>query len=194
MSRNVKRQKTLSYSLARRRIRRGDLLLFRRSGLIASAGRSVYSHAAMADWWDGDLFCLEFRGFRGGRAVVLSSQVERYPGRIDVFACNPDCRRPNFDRREAARFMRRLTGRDYGWINLLGVAVLHVPVLRWIFKADTKDDRPVRLPPFCSQAVAMAYRLGGGVDPVPNLADRMTEPADLARSRLFRYRFTLERD
>jgi hypothetical protein len=36
----------------------------------------------------------------------------------------------------------------------------------------------------------MACR-AGGVDPVPNLADRLTEPADLARSPFFEYRFTL---
>ncbi len=47
-------------------------------------------------------------------------------------------------------------------------------------------------PPFCSHACAMADRLGGGVDPVKHLADRLTEPADLARSPFYRYRFTLE--
>jgi hypothetical protein len=37
----------------------------------------------------------------------------------------------------------------------------------------------------------MADRLGGGVDPVPHLADRLTEPADLARSPFYEYLFTL---
>ena len=36
----------------------------------------------------------------------------------------------------------------------------------------------------------MAMR-AGGVDPVPNLADRLTEPGDLARSAFYEYRFTL---
>ena len=31
----------------------------------------------------------------------------------------------------------------------------------------------------------------GGVDPVPHLADRLTEPADLARSPFYKYRCTL---
>jgi hypothetical protein len=31
----------------------------------------------------------------------------------------------------------------------------------------------------------------GGADPVPNLADRLTEPADLARSTFYRYHSTL---
>jgi len=34
-------------------------------------------------------------------------------------------------------------------------------------------------------------RIGGGVDPVKHLADRLTEPADLARSPFYKYRFTL---
>ena len=53
------------------------------------------------------------------------------------------------------------------------------------------DEQPSRRPPFCSEACAMADRVGGGVDPVPQLADRLTEPADLARSPFYRYRFTL---
>jgi len=35
-------------------VRDGDLLLFRRHGLIALAGRGVHSHAAKAAWWGGE--------------------------------------------------------------------------------------------------------------------------------------------
>ena len=52
------------------------------------------------------------------------------------------------------------------------------------------DDDASTWPPFCSQAVSMADRQGG-IDPVPNLADRLTEPADLSRSEFYEYRFTL---
>ncbi len=55
---------------------------------------------------------------------------------------------------------------------------------------DEDDGEESNLPPFCSQAVSLACRRGG-VDPVPNLADRLTEPADLSRSPFFAYRFTL---
>jgi hypothetical protein len=37
----------------------------------------------------------------------------------------------------------------------------------------------------------MTDRIGGGVDPVPHLSDRLTEPADLARSPFYEYAFTL---
>jgi hypothetical protein len=39
----------------------------------------------------------------------------------------------------------------------------------------------------------LSDRLGGGVDPVPHLADRLTLPADMARSPFYEYQFTLAR-
>jgi len=46
--------------------------------------------------------------------------------------------------------------------------------------------------PFCSEAVSRAWRLAG-VDLVPNLADRYTEPGDLARSAHLRLVASLPR-
>lgn len=179
------------YTEVRQRIADGDLLLVRRRGLIAIAGRGVHCHAAKAAWWGNDLFCLEVTGFFGGRAVLLSEMVGRLPGRIDVFEVNPDGRWPDYDRHGATRRMRRLCGCRYGYAGLIGAALLHLPVVRWFVRPELDDEAFDRRPPFCSQACAMADRLGGGVDPVPHLADRLTEPADLARSPLYRYRFTL---
>lgn len=176
-------------------IRDGDLLLFRGRGalarLIGVAGRSEYSHAARAVWWGNDLFCCEVRELRGGRAVTLESQVQRFPGLIDVFEVNPSARWREYDRRGAVRFMRRLAGCDYGYLGVLQAALRHLPLWRFLVSPDSDDKRAPDQPPFCSQASTMADRIGGGVDPVPHLADRLTEPADLARSPFFRYRFTL---
>jgi len=179
------------YRDVRNRIRDGDLLLFRSRGLIAACGRGVHSHAAKAAWWGDDLFCLEVQ-WSGGRAVMLSGQVRRRPGRCDVFEVNPDNRWPHYDRAAATRFMRRLCGCRYGYVGLAGAALLHLPVVRYFVRAETDDKAITRRPPFCSHACAMADRIGGRVDPVENLADRLTEPADLARSPFYRYRFTLE--
>ncbi len=176
-------------------IRDGDLLLFRGRGAVARmigvAGRSDYTHAARAVWWGNDLFCCEVRELRGGRAVTLESQVRRFPGLIDVFEVNPSNRWREYDRRGAVRFMRRLAGCDYGYIGILQAALRHLPLVRCLVRPDSDDKRVTDQPPFCSQASTMADRLGGGVDPVPHLADRLTEPADLARSPFYRYRFTL---
>ncbi len=176
-------------------IRDGDLLLFRGRGLasrlIGVAGRSDYTHAARAVWWGVDLFCCEVRELRGGRAVTLVSQVRKYPGAIDVFEVNPSNRWREYDRRGAVRYMRRLAGCDYGYLGVLQAALRHAPLWRFLVRPDSDDQRAPDQPPFCSQASTMADRIGGGVDPVPHLADRLTEPADLARSPFYRYRFTL---
>ena len=93
----------VSYPSVRHHIRDSDLLLFRCRDLIAIAGRGEHCHAAKAAWWGNDLFCLEVRQWFGGRAVTLSSQVARWPGRIDVFQANPDNRWPHYDRAGAVR-------------------------------------------------------------------------------------------
>jgi len=176
-------------------IRDGDLLLFRGRGVVARligvAGRSVYTHAGRAVWWGNDLFCCEVRELKGGRAVTLESQVRRFGGLIDVFEVNPSARWREFNRRGAVRYIRRLAGCDYGYRGVLLAALRHLPLWRFLVRPDSNDQRVAEQPPFCSQACAMADRVGGGVDPVPHLADRLTEPADLARSPFYRYRFTL---
>ena len=83
-----------------------------------------------------------------------------------------------------------ITGKPYGTVNLCRAALLHLPVFRFLVPPDADDAETTTWPPFCSQAVSMACR-AGGVDPVPNLADRLTEPADLSRSPFYEYRFTL---
>lgn len=176
---------------AREWIEDADLLLYRNRNLISVGGRGEHSHAAKAAWWDDELFCLEMRLMTGGRAVTLASQVKRYPGRIDVFEANPDDRWPEFDRDGAVRFMRRYCGCNYGLAGLVRVALLHLPVVRLFVRPNVNDWSDDRARPFCSQACVTADRLGGGVDPVKHLADRLTEPADLARSPFYRYRFTL---
>jgi len=179
------------YRDARLRIRDSDLLLFRRRGLISIAGRGDHSHAAKAAWWGDDLFCLEVREWHGGRAVTLSSQVQKFPVRIDVYQTNPDDRWAEYDRAGATAVMRRLAGCSYGYGGVAAAALLHLPLVRLFARADVYDAAPPDRPPFCSQACAMSDRIGGGVDPVAHLADRMTLPADLARSPFYRYLFTL---
>lgn len=139
----------------------GDLLLFRRRGLISVAGRGVHSHAAKVAWWNDDLFCLEVREWRGGRAVTLESQVRRFPGRIDLYRANPDNRWPEYDRARAITWMRRLAGCDYGYTSVLAAAMLHLPLVRLAVRAEVENSAINRRPPFCSQACAMADRVGG---------------------------------
>jgi hypothetical protein len=181
----------VDYAQARQQIRTADLLLFRRRNwitrLIAVAGRSEYVHAAMAGWWKDRLMCVEMTS-GGGRAQLLSNLVACWPGVIDVYQANAAGRR--FSRERALATMIGITGKQYGWVNLFRAALLHLPVFRFLVQPDADDSETSNWPPFCSQAVSIADR-AGGVDPVPNLADRLTEPADLSRSTFYAYRFTL---
>ena len=173
----------------RHRLSDGDLILFRRRGLIAIAGRGLHSHAGMVAWWSGCLMLIEAT-FPRARAITLDAAVARYPARLDVFRANPAGRHA-FDRRGAVDAMRRLCGRAYSLAGLLRVACYHLTGFRFLLRPGTDDTRNGAGPMICSQAIAWSTRTGGGVDPVPNLEDRSTEPADLARSTFYQYEFTL---
>ena len=185
-------KRPVRYFQARMEIDSGDLLLFRpRNWLwraIAVAGRSEYTHAAMASREAGRIRVLqETSGERHN--LALSDLVKRWPGVIDVFKANAEGN-PRFAPWIAVQAMQEIVKRDYGWGDLIRAALYHLPVVRFCLRPDTDDDEPTAGKPFCSQAISMACRRGG-VDPVPQLADRLTEPGDLARTTFFRYRFTL---
>lgn len=173
------------------RIKDADLLLLRRRSPISIAGLGEYSHAMKAVWWRGDLMCCEVREWHGGRAVTLASQVRRYPGQIDVYQTNPDDLYSDFDRLGSARFSRRLCGCDYGYRSVLAASLLHLPLVRYFVHPDVEDEARDYRPPFCSQACVMADRIGGGVDPVPHLADRLVDPSRLSNTPFYKYDFTL---
>lgn len=170
----------------------GDLLLFRKRGLISTAGRGEYSHAAKVFWWDNILLCAEVREFYGGRIVTLESQVNRFPGVIDVFRANAQNRWPLFNRHNSVKYILNFAGQKYGYKSVFLTALTHIPFLRFLRKPNVSDCFTDNNPPFCSQACSMADRIGGGVDPVPHLADSFCEPSDLARSPFYDYQFTLE--
>ncbi len=182
------------YRTARPTIRNGDVLLLRNpSSPIAVLGRGLYSHASVAFWHgalhsqERVLMLAEFRELVGGRIVTLSSQVRRYPGRLDVFRpkCTPHL--ASF----AAEIMVRQAGHAYGWGSIVACGALHAPGVRWAARrwwnaADTRlsgwsDCK------HCSQAVTWAYRKAArtarsNFELAPGLADWAVEPTHLEHS------------
>jgi hypothetical protein len=185
--------KKIPYSEAADRIEDASVLLYRpwlrpASIIIAMVGRTRYSHGAMAARWGEDVMCLEQLQTTGGRATCFKEQVERSWGRWDVYRVVPGPK--PFDAAKAVQAMRRLTGTPYGWWSLIGVTLRHTPFLRLFFPTSMNDQANGKHRwRFCSDAVSWALRVGG-FDPVPNLADRATEPGDLARSSGLEYVFT----
>ena len=179
----------LIYADIRDQISDGDLLLWRPTSLlgraISVASRSVYSHSAMAVWWHGQLMHLDMVS-SGGRAETLSSQVERYSGKIDWFRANR--LRVNWDTHATIIAMIRTAGQPYGTWSLIRNMLSYSVVTRWLVRPNDNDIRNGY--EVCSQAVSNAYR-AGGVDPVLGLADMWTSPGDLAHSLFFEEMGTL---
>jgi hypothetical protein len=172
----------------------GWIALYRGSGVISKIIQAYtggpYSHAAMIRKNNGHCDVLELREFYGGRAVTLQSQVESFPGSIDVYSPNMICW-PEYQHRNAVEVMRYLTGRKYGYLAVARLALMRLPLMRmiWPLYLDDPDitDHAKVGAPNCSHAVCAACRLGGGVDPVPRKPDHLVTPNDLSWSLLFKF-------
>jgi hypothetical protein len=203
------------FSKAMPHLKEADVLLFRGEGLISWAikrySSGIHSHAGMVHRDGEHIQCVEFREFKGGRSVSLKTQVESHPDTIDVFRVIDGLWYDSFAMSELAGditgkismeftdeiakkvtgTMMDLTGLPYGWKNFWKLAKHYAPFFR-LAEQNVKDAAPSDVF-VCSTAVAFAYR-SAYHDPVPYLSDSSVSPADLARSALFKYQFTLQKD
>jgi hypothetical protein len=188
------------YDDVREQIEDGSLLLFRGRGLfsraIETAGRSPYSHAAMAGWVRrtqdnrGILMCVEVREKIGARAVNLSNQVLLFPGRIDVYRPTPGFR-ASCDVAGVVTEMFRLTGQAYDYASVLWSAFAYLLIFRWFMAPDF--GRPTRAAGAldCSGTIAWAFDKVANVLLCPNTRHEHVTPGDLGRCPYFDYVFTL---
>lgn len=204
----------LPYEEAEKHILEGYVLLFRGTSIIArfiqSYGRSKYSHVGLASWSNGGsdpvLECLEFREFIGSRSVNLKVYSQQHPGCIDVFApayiaCTQyfdpkekyvDVKQRKFNGKTITRDFRRHIGKPYSYYQILNIVWYHTPILRFLvneetFMDDTDDELNMAI---CSSAVAHFYSKHYA-DLVRFKSSAHTEPADIARSPLLSYLFTI---
>jgi len=209
------------YDEARKHILDGDVLLYRGRGLLAWAirhmGRSEYHHVAMAGWTNGGakdpksrLMAHEMR-YTGGQMNLLSSHMRKHAGHVDVYRAADTFTRMRwvpcevngavgmpviehhcFDRKGAVITMRDLCQQGaYGFPQFCMLLMLHTPFLRFFLNPVIDDEYPCGYAPaICSEGVAVALRKNF-TDVVNNMSDQYTEPADLARSPLLNYMFTL---
>jgi|TARA_R100001594_G_scaffold46977_1_gene79976 hypothetical protein len=199
----------IKYDQAKELIKEGDILLFRGSGtigfLIKRYTGGLHSHVALAHK-DGDILeCVEFREFMGGRSVSLKSQVDNSPLNIDVFRPvksisyeemdaegNTKLIEKNYTEETASAMTEdiiRWTGQPYGWSNIWKMFLRFIPGAR-LFQQNINDDEVAKAK-VCSTAVTVALRRNF-MDPVPYLADDRVSPADLARSPILQYLFTID--
>lgn len=185
-------RKLLDYDAARGKIIDGDLLLWRPvdvfGRLITAGTGGIYSHVAMAAWYHGVLLQFEQLQWHGGRAVTLSSQVRRWPGRCDVYRVNTLM--PFRFGRYATEAMARRTGTPYGWRDFARIAMRQVAPW-WPAPDGIGDDRPL----VCSAAVAAACDAGGSTPTILDACGRakplwQIRPDELAEP-FSQYQFTL---
>ncbi len=194
-----------TFDEAKSLIQEGDVLLFQGqalfSKLIQSASQSKYSHVALASWSPGNtiLECLEFREKRGGRSVNLATQLGTP---IDVYRAVPEfltleflhgkviSTKHQFNGRDITDCMRKHTGLPYGWQRILWLLRFHIIGFR-LFAKDHNDKLKENLVyPVCSTAVAYCFHKNY-VDLTHNRSNSRMEPADIARSPLLNYLFTV---
>lgn len=207
----------LEYDKYKHLVKDGDILLFKCGKFpcvgwwISKYTNSPYSHAAIAYWENGELYCLEFREFRGSRQYLLGDYVENGDN-IDVFRAMSTFRHPilkhshnkgyyisnnthTFDEKTADRIVKtakKLIGIEYDWWTIFKMAKTYIPLLRFKHNHKTDDDWHDSHSFVCSTLITYCYRKHY-VDPVPFLADRYTSPGDLARSGIFWKLFTFYR-
>ena len=205
---------SIKYEDAKNIIQEGDVLLFRGQGVfswfIQKVGQGEYSHVGLASWvYDKaqkkhSLECVEFREFRGGRAISLEQYVRANPGIIDVYrAASPQyksyyynfgqnkivSKQFDFDGRAITNCMRRQTGLPYGWARIWWLAKFYLPILR-LFSSGAFDDNEKVVYPVCSTAIAACFSKHF-VDLTHHRSDNWMEPSDVARSPILHYLFTL---
>ena len=206
----------LPFKNAVSQLHEADMLLFKGTGFIGkgisfySGGK--YSHAAIVHFDNGKPYCVEQREFRGGRSVLLKSQVDDYPGQIDVYRAMPIIQKSttsfvdgklvtkwtshqlgDIRKKEITDLALSLTGQPYSWKNIWKFCLRFLPFIRLsqIHKTGENGDDDIPDSFVCSTVLTYCYRKVYA-DPCPHLSDVKTSPSDLGKSFLFSYVFTLE--
>ena len=178
----------VGYAEARPQIHDGDILLWKPATIIGRlicwATGQAYSHASMAAYDpDGRLRNVEMIQHKGGKSEPLSAQVQKYPGRCEVWRPN----RPLYDGPAAVVPMLWLLGQPYGWLDFCLIAVQRLLGLR-IRRPNSNSPTWLR---FCSESIAYALRVGPKIVCCPGKDDSEVSPGDLADPRFADYQFAL---
>lgn len=178
----------LEYGEVRREIRDLDVIAFEGRGLVSRAisavTRGAVTHVGLAMWWGDELMLVESREFRGGRAVLLSRELQRFPGRALWY--RPRDLLEGEQLRKALRWARRSAGAQYSYVGCL----------RFLRRIGLPTRSPAEdslgfANRFCSEHVSACFRIAG-YDLRHDLADAETAPAEIVRSPRLELRGRLE--
>lgn len=190
-------ERCVTYSLARPLIRQADFLLWRYTkGVFGrlinrrAPPETPYVHFGMAilsGYRGGPIHSVDIELFRGGQRRRLSHDVEQFSGKIDVWRIAKSHRK--WDADAVAAEMEQIIDNPYGWRTCIARYLRNVPW--WPFMTPIPDERlNGHIKPICSQAGAIACRIGSGRDPLPS-GEPVTLPWHFAQNDFANYQFTL---
>lgn len=171
-------------------VQSGWMLQYRPHGyierLLAMGTQGVHCHTAMAQRICEEQIDVLAMSFGGGTKFTLEKEARVSNGKIDLFFPRYDLF-PAFSGERSADYMRYIVDSKYGFSGIFRMALQRTPLL-WRLVAAENDDGVISTGlPFCSHAFCAAYRLGGGIDPVPRKPDYQVTPNDLTWSLMFSY-------
>lgn len=154
-----------SYPAIRHDLRDGDVLLYANGGLLGRLYK--YTHAELVkinrdfsgNWCS--VSCTGFREFQGARTLSLSSQVRRFPGRIDVYRAKGCTNREAW---VAAELLARQAGKRYSWGTIIVAFLWHCTLLRFLTGWQPGPDDSCAEPSkwsaakVCSSSIVWAFR------------------------------------
>lgn len=161
--------------------RDGDNALFACDGLVGRTGYAEWSHVGKLYWYRRTLMLAECREFVGGRTVTLLSQVQEYPGQIDIV--RPRCSAEVAA--EGAEMVVRQAGHPYGWGRIYWLGLMRLAGFRALtrWRADVHDQSWPSWDELkvCSETVIFgerlgAYNLNDDFYPIPELGTRWVLP------------------
>jgi hypothetical protein len=195
-------------------IKEADILLFRNppwpklGWWIARFTSSEYSHVGMAHLENDIWYVVEYREFQKSRMYPLQRYLESGAD-IDVFRVMSPINfsflhisgngSPKYNIEEIQltfsdqvanniiKEAKKLLGRKYGWWNIWRIMGQFIPFVR-LLSAGKRENVIQEM--VCSTLVTWCYRRFY-IDLCPNTVDSLTTPADISRSGLLSYLFSL---
>lgn len=148
---------------------------------------SRFSHAGI--WYrdeNGELWIIDVCEGVGGSKRVPLDEIKKHPGRW--YWSHVSRRRfPEFKNDKIAEIAVAMQGVPYGYVGIALQWAIHFPIIRAGAYVTKLADMPYfEKRPFCSQAVVREVRKAcPSCDPVPDRAEALVTPQDLAQSRLW---------
>lgn len=147
-----------------------DLFFFRPTGILGK----------IVSWWTGSEYChvgmvygsylLEYREFRGFRSKQWLEVLAEWDYRVDVYRVSTILN-PNHRINILNAFYR--LKKEYGWCHAILAGLLRRFPRSFLNWESTKN------PPQCAEAVCYAFRVGAGIDLVPDKCDWKSTPEDI---------------